>query len=189
MIARVICLGVLLAAEAAPAAVVYEPVQYQYQNQYAAGPGPTFYYGGSNPIVFDHMARVGCEQQGSLGSREGAGYYGLLRRDRWNTPPYVFTDCIPWTNAAIYGFSPADARNEASQNAPRYFRKADLLAAGVVRPDGTLVVAAHAQPIPQIIIKPYNSATRPAPRPILIIPKVAPLPQPASGGNPVAAAQ
>ena len=44
----------------------------------------------------------------------------------------------------IFGYTPADARNEAYSNTPTYFRKADLLANAVVTPDGTRVVPALA---------------------------------------------
>jgi len=171
MIGRFACLFPLIVAGIAPAAIIYEPVEYQYQFQYRAGPGPRFYYGGSNPLVFQRMARIGCQEQGALGTHEGCGAYGMLHRNQWNTPDFVFTDCIPWTNAALYGFSPSNARDEAYANAPRFFRKADLLAAAVTESDGSLVVPAQAQPVPQIVIKTYDPATHPAPRPILIIPK------------------
>ena len=176
MTMRMTCLCLLLATCSAPAAVVYEPVQYQYQNQYRTGPGPIFYYGGSDPAVFQRMDRLGFEEQGSLGVREGAEYYGLLQRSRWNWPDYVFTDRVPWTNAALYGFGPANARTEAYENVPRYFRKADLLAAGVVTPDGSVIIPAQAVAVPQISIKPYNPSTHAAPHPILIIPRRALMP-------------
>src|SRR4051812_14558902 len=43
--------------------VFFAPVQYQY------GPKPTFYYGGSNPRVFERMAQAGALEYGN--SRTG----------------------------------------------------------------------------------------------------------------------
>ena len=40
---------------------------------------------------------------------------------------YVFSDCLPYRNAAVYGYTSVDARNEANASMPRYFTKRDLL--------------------------------------------------------------
>ncbi len=139
-------------------AIVYEPVQSQYQFQYSTGSGPVFYYGGSDPLVFQHAFDVGCRDGKSTRGRQHA----------------VYTDCFPYENAAIYGFGPGDARNRAYANVPRYFRKSELIAAAQVEPDGSLVIPAQAQPLPRIEIRPWNAATRPVREHIMIIPKPRP---------------
>lgn len=179
------CLLALVAsavcASAADAQIFYEPVQSQYGSGRDA-----FYYGGGDRRVIDAAAqRLRCAKDFSA-VREGHFGLGYLHRGLINHPPYyVVSDCFPWLNAAAYGFTPADARDTAYANVPRYFRKADLLRAARPADDGqSWVVPAQAEPgrPGTIDIRPYaRPATIPStgpatvpgamPRPLLIIPK------------------
>ena len=131
-------IALFLLPSAASAQVIYAPVQYQYKIQYPGGHELTFYYGGNNPLVFERADQIACQNQWNTGTREGEYGVGLLHRGLIGRPPYlVFSDCAPLQNAAVYGMTPADARNEAYARAPRYFTKAALLAAAtpVVEPE------------------------------------------------------
>lgn len=141
-------------ASAASAQVFYLPVQYQY------GQGERYYYGGSDPAVFASAERTSA----------------MLRFHRSNNPqPRVYSDLFPYANAAWYGFTPTDARNEAYRNQPRYFRKADLLD-HAVEVDGAVYVppAPPRRYVAPHVVVPMIEAPKPAPRPrgvIIIIPK------------------
>lgn len=182
--ALALLVGVCAMAPLASAQVIFAPVQYQY------GPHPTFYYGGSNPRVFERMAQAGALEYGNArtGWYEGVSGVGIITPRLTSHPPFrVFTDAIPYVNAALYGYTPADARNEANANVPRYFVKADLVDAavpeaivpdasergyfekqrdrgGVVISSRVLVVPANAQPTGTIQILPYHRRPAPAPQ-------------------------
>jgi hypothetical protein len=131
-------IALFLLPSVASAQVIYAPVQYQYKIQYPGGHELTFYYGGNNPLVFERADQIACQNQWNTGTVEGEYGVGLLHRGLIGRPPYlVFSDCAPLQNAAVYGMTPADARNEAYARAPRYFTKAALLAAAtpVVEPE------------------------------------------------------
>src|SRR5437762_13883767 len=83
------------------AQIIYEPVRYQYGNDYK------FYYGGSDPRVIE-SAYEEDTRPGRHISVEAM-------------PLRVYHDSYPGWNAAIYGVTIADARNQAYNNAPRYF--------------------------------------------------------------------
>jgi hypothetical protein len=91
-------------------------------------------------------------------------------------PVRAYTDALPYINARWFGFTPNDARNDAYFNATSYFRKRDLLNAGVRTPDGALVVPADAQPVQvmpdgAMYIGPRTRGATTGPKPVLIIPK------------------
>src|SRR5438552_11530537 len=155
-----------VAASSASAQVIYEPVRYQY------GDALKYYYGGNNPGMFVYADGVLCRNgypssmcnvytslQGTLG--------------QIGEKKLVLTDCMPYRNAAVFGYNANDARNEAYCNVPRYFRKRDLLAAAIPAGAGTLVVPAQAKPVPPSMARDTRTAA-PAelkPRAILILPK------------------
>ncbi|MGD1277354.1 MAG: hypothetical protein ABR964_09035 [Tepidisphaeraceae bacterium] len=142
----------LCSASAGIAQIIFEPVQYQY------GTAVKFYYGGSDPAT---LRRGFCHGRTDLSAQL----------------PRVYTDQLPDLNAALYGWTTADARNEAYASVARYFRKADLLLCGVVQPDGTIVVPAAAQ----LAVAPkLDPGAAPATATILIIPGGRPVPPPAS---------
>ena len=185
----VLSLGALivaaLASSAASAQVIYEPVQYEYH----VGSDYKFYYGGDNPLVFEHARRVACLREAGAWVREGRYGVGHLHPGLIGAPPYrVFSDCAPLQNAAAYGFTPADARNEAYARVPQYFTKAAVLAGAApaaepgyyrkATPDGipangsrVLIAPSKGWPAggatPGIDIRPYRGgpATGPTPRP------------------------
>ena len=169
----------------ATAAVIYEPVQYQY------GDNVRYYYGGNSPRVFAQGERLqsfyyqsGIVQgpylshetsgigngYGDVNNSGGVGYlhFGLIGQ-----APYVYSDAIPYVNASVYGYTEVDARNDAYANVPRYFRMADLV--GVRDGAGNVIVPAQGLPRGTIDIHPAHPTTQPASRPsaqpILIIPK------------------
>lgn len=109
---------VTLVASVTSAQIIYLPVQYQYGQQ------DTYYYGGSDPSIFRQ-----AERDSALRARNNVS----------NEPVRVYSDLLPFRNARVFGFTIDDARNEAYANAPRYFRKRDLLA-GAVNVDGTIYV-------------------------------------------------
>lgn len=164
----------VLGVVSAQAQVIYEPVQSQYQ----AG-DRTFYYGGNNPRTIEYARRqLTCFQPGS-GSQVGTYGVGYIRRGLIGEPPqYTVSDCAPYRNSIVFGYTSVDARNDAYANVPRFFRMADLQAAAVPASDGVgIVVPAQPSGTGTIDIRPARSAapaTRPAetqPRPVLIIPK------------------
>ena len=135
----------IVISSSAFAQVFYQPVKYQYD---AGGPGDAkYYYGGTNPLV--HRL---ASSDGYGGRCTFHGYAGNLHRfDGGNSfgqpsPLYdrdaVYTDCVPFQDASRFGYTAADARNEAYANSARYFRKADILAGAVLQPDGTWSVPA-----------------------------------------------
>jgi hypothetical protein len=175
---------VLLAGSISSAAIIYAPVQYEYRDPVASA--PTFYYGGSNPAVFEHAALRQQRFNMSPGGYFTPSYVSEGRfafNDApstifYSTPIVTYTDVLPaGVNAYPYGFSAADARNAAYANVPLYFRKADLIASAYLAPDGNVVVPSAA-PLPGTIeIKPsHGPTTQPTSEPataepILIIPK------------------
>jgi hypothetical protein len=84
----------------------------------------------------------------------------------------VYSDVTPWRNARVFGYLQRDAANDAYANAPRYFRKADLVEAAVELPDGSRVIPPSAQPVERP--REARAATRSSeikPKAIIIIPK------------------
>lgn len=156
----------VVAASSASAQVIYEPVRYQH------GETMKYYYGGSNPAMHDYADRVAC-RNGYPSS--GCGTYTSLYMTVGQIGEHrlVLSDCMPLRNAAVFGYTANDARNEAYCSVPRYFRKSELLEAAVPAGDGTLVVSAHATPRPATAARDTREA-KPAelkPRAILILPK------------------
>jgi hypothetical protein len=167
------------------AAIVYEPVQYQYRDPVYGR--PVFYYGGSNPAVFDAAVNQQQLYHMGLNSIRNIGFNNvfvgplnddLLHHGLQGHMPVTYTDLLtPGMNAWLLGYTPDDARNDAYANVPRYFRKADMLESSVLTPDGNVFVPPQA-PLPGTIqIMPYHAPTtqpamtHPTSGPIIIIPK------------------
>ena len=149
----------------ASAQVFYEPVQYQF----GSGNG-IFYYGGHDPRVIDDAKTL-------IRSRE---YSSVVRSRHVTDQCHVYSDSFHAYEVAegtYTGYSTLtvnDARNEANQNVPRYFRKKELLNAAVATEDGSWTVPAHAQPVYDIkVVKPFGTNMGPvAPKgTILIVPR------------------
>ena len=131
----------VVVTSSASAQVIYEPVRYQY------GDALKYYYGGSNPGMFAYADMVTCRN--GYPSSMCNVYTSLTRTiGQVGEKKLVLSDCLPYRNAAVYGYDANDARNEAYCNVPRYYRKSDLLAAAVPAGDGTLVVPVQAMPVP-----------------------------------------
>jgi hypothetical protein len=147
----------MLAAPAARAQIIYEPVQFQFIQHLPGGGSDTFYYGGHDPFVFAQAVLP---------------IAGSMTRVK-HTPLRVFTDVMPRTNAAIYGFAVWDAANEANANAARYFRKADVLRAKA-DVEGEMVVPAWAGSEidqPPVVAAPAMVRITPSgPHPLMVIP-------------------
>lgn len=164
----------LVVASSASAQVIYAPVQYQYTN------GVTYYYGGTDPSMHHYIEHVKCRN--GYPSEITGMHYNSLRHTlgQIGEQKYVFSDCLPYRNAAVYGYTPEDARNEAYANVATYYTKRDLMNAGVVAADGTMVVPAHGRPHDTLHMHPKPGApatTQPSevkPRAVIIIPKGAP---------------
>jgi hypothetical protein len=159
MLSRTLSLGLLLAlCSASRGAIIYEPVQYQYH----CG-SDVYYYGGRHPqVVADAQRRAYALRYSDPNFQPATFTFHT------NPTPAVYSDAAPYMNLSVDGYTPNDAVNEANANLPRYFRKADILAAGKVCADGTLVVPANAIPIPQPPMQ--SPTTRPATQAIIIIP-------------------
>ena len=107
----------LLSASRSSAQVIYEPVQYQY------GSPVKYYYGGQDPRVF-----AAAEAYASYRNAYSPdGRYPDPFSVAANAPTVVYHDLFPYQNAALYGYTPMDAMNEAYANVPRYFHKSDLI--------------------------------------------------------------
>ncbi len=154
----------LVSCSIASAQIIYEPVRYQY------GDGDPYYYGGSDPSVIGHAEQLrALDLRGNTHELDGLNRAYLHSRLTGQLTR-IFSDRIPYLNAAAYGFTVTDAANEAYENVPRYFRKGNLLAAAVVLSDGTRVVPAQAEPVCIERLAPAKAA--PTSRGvILIIPK------------------
>ena len=162
----------LVSASFANAQIIYEPVQYQY------GEGNhRYYYGGSDPAVFaraEYQRRL--DELSDIPAHAQRYTHAYLHHRLIGQLDRVYSDAVPYTNARVYGYLPVDAANDAYANAPRNFRKRDLLRAAVVLPDGSRVVPAQAQPVRVQIGDDEDRATTrrsPRPRAIIIIPKKA----------------
>lgn len=160
-------LCVLMAgASMASAAIVYEPVQYQYR-----GPGgEAYYYGGRHPAA---IARA-VERNYALRYAD-VDYQPNTFIYRTDRTPAVYSDAAPYMNLSIYGYTPVDAANEANASVPRYFRMADLMTVGHVDADGHLIIPANARPTMHVDAM-AQPTTMPTPHAIIIIPKSAPKP-------------
>jgi len=188
----------LACAFSANAQVFYEPVQYQHVRN-----GNVMYYGGSNP---DILRRTAYPSMGSSWGRVNgyafvSGNITTHREVSHEVPVRVYSDyAYAGWNAALFGFTAADAYNEAMANAPRYYRKADLLASAELASDGTWVVPASAPDYNgrgEVLVYRYRDGHRvaPATQPvlkhgaILIIPKKALMPPPAESDKGVVMAE
>lgn len=141
-----VLVALMVVASSSDAQVIYEPVQSQYGTE-----NQKLYYGGSSAQVL----------------RAGR-YFGL--RPLANEPLRVYTDRLPGHNAALYGHTPDDARNDAYNSLPRYFRKRDLLESAVVEGNAA-VVPARAPQRGVIEIRPYVRPLRRSIDPVIVIPK------------------
>jgi hypothetical protein len=169
----------LVLSTSAFAQVMYEPVRYQYETSR----GEKYLYGGVDPRVHAVAGYYGaCGFHGyamNLHNFDGGNSFNqpspMYQRD------VVFTDCIPFRDARLFGYTQADARNEAYANSPTYFRKADLLESAIPTATGGWVVPANAPnyvPVmrPTVNVHPtmMRSTTSPAgarPGQVIIIPK------------------
>ena len=162
----VAAVALLIVASSASAQVIYEPVRYQY------GDAMKYYYGGDNAMAHAYADRVACRNgyPSSMCDRYTSLY---LTVGQIGERCLVLSDCMPLRNAAVFGYTANDARNEAYCNVPRYFRKRDLLEAAVPAGDGTLVVSAQARPREAGMARDMRPAgpTELKPRAILILPK------------------
>lgn len=158
VLALVVLVCVVSIARPAAAAIVYEPVQYQYGSQ------ARYYYGGSDASVH-HFAnrfidkRIIRDAEGQLS----------------NLPARVFADSLPRLNASLYGLTANDAKNQAYASIPRYFRKVDLVKGSHIDCSGNLIVPATAPQATDcgtIQIKPWKGYPAVVtPKPVLIVPK------------------
>ncbi len=164
----IVCLIVGLAAAPAFSQVVYEPVRHQY-----GGQNP-YYYGGADPRIHDAAAWP-TAPGASWGRHHGFAFtsstidtHRAVVTERTRT----FTDALGGRNAFIFGFTPNDARNEANNSIPLYFRKADMLRHAQPAARGWVVPAQwqrFATP-GSIEIKAWKARPK-SERPVIVIPK------------------
>lgn len=165
------------------AAIVFEPVQYQYRDP--AHDRPAFFYGGANPGVIIagriHQIRlqVGANPVRNIGFTEtyvGSQASDLIHHSVSSDICVTYSDLLPaGVNAFVLGLTPDDARNDAYAATPRFFHVRDLMQSAIATPDGNIVVPP--QPVPgSIQIMPMHKhavapTTQPATQPIIIFPK------------------
>ena len=151
----------LVLSSSAFAQVMYEPVK----SQYTASDGSTYYYGGTDPRVHRFADYNGCPRYGyanNLHRFDGGNSFGQPSPLYDRTP--LYTDCIPFQDASRFGYTPADAENEARANAPRYFTKAGILTMAQPQIDGSWVVPASAPGVYLMPMTPppYRGTTLPS---------------------------
>ena len=139
------------------AAVVFEPVQYQYRDP--VHNRPSFFYGGADPAVIAggrvHQMRmnVGANPIRNIGFSEtyvGSQASDLIHHGVGGDICVTYSDLLPaGVNAFVLGMTPDDARNEAYAATPRFFHVRDLMETALVMPDGNVVVPP--QPVPGTI--------------------------------------
>ena len=144
----------LVLAPGAFGQVIYENVRYQH----VTDSGQTYYYGGQSPsALFWAELRsaldAGCYDRYRYGAFSGGDRCG---DGLFNAQPRVYSDFAPFRNAARYGFTADDARNQAVRSAPLYFRKLDLLRAGELQYDGSIIVPSH----PSMVVVVDRNASR-----------------------------
>lgn len=166
---------VCVLVSSASAQTIYMPVQVQH------GTDMKYYYGGSNPDMLDYADRVAC-RNGYPSARTGSTYSSLYCTvGQVGEHRMILSDCLPYRNAAVYGYREHDAVNEANAAVPRYFRKSDLVAAAIPAGDGSMIVPATpvsgdhrmAMSGDAKVMKPAGSGEI-KPRAIIILPKKAP---------------
>lgn len=159
----------LMGSSHAGAQTIYAPVQYEY------GEGEDrYYYGGSDPAVFELAERQACLDRLTDYDYDSDRYtHAYIHRRLIGQLERVYSDCIPYVNARVYGYLPVDAANDAYANVPRYFRMGDLDRAAIELPDGSRVVPAQAEPIRAELDDEAvdRAVTKPAAKTIIIIPK------------------
>ena len=162
-------------ASSASAQTIYMPVQVQY------GTDMKYYYGGSNPDMHDYADRVAC-RNGYPSARTGSTYSSLYNTvGQVGENRVILSDCLPYRNAAAYGYREHDAVNEANAAMPRYFRKSDQALSAIPAGDGSMMVPAtpaggghrHVASADANMMKPAGSGEI-KPRAIIILPKKAP---------------
>ena len=167
----------LVLSTSAMAQVIYEPIRYQYETPR----GEKYYYGGVDPRVHQVAGSDLCR-----GYSYGANLHLFDGGNSFNQPSPmhdrapVFTDCVPFRDASRFGYTPADARNEAYANSPTYFRKADLLESAIPTHTGAWIVPANAPHYAPPVLRRHHvqrhstlRTTAPVTRPgqVIIIPK------------------
>ncbi|HVT87546.1 MAG TPA: hypothetical protein VHD56_01730 [Tepidisphaeraceae bacterium] len=164
------CLVLLVSASTSFAQVVYEPVKYQFDSH-----GTTYYYGGTD-LRIHAIANEPHSAGATWGRVNGYDFVSAdlhVHREVSNQPARVFTDAVRNRDAAPFGFTADDARNEAYANVPRYFVKRDVPGMAVVKKDGSWSVPAAAVPVRVFKSNGQEIQIRstPQPKPLLIIPK------------------
>ena len=173
----IIALVIAFSAASLRAQVIYESVQYQYGDQ------NKFYYGGSDERVFERAA-VASDPGAEWGRVHGFDFASgdvWVHREVCDQPVRVYSDALPTQNASLYGFTATDAANVANASVPRYFRKADVLAAASGGA-GVLIVPARAIfPVAPTIASSHPPTTQPA---VILPPMIfqAPAPPAKAGG-------
>lgn len=166
-----------LFVSSARAQVIYEPVQYQF------GTNPHIYYAGNDPGMLHYIEHEKC-RNGYPNAITGLQSDGLRHAPlRLREGEFVYSDCIGYRNAYVYGYTVTDVRNEAYMAVPRYFTKHDLLDSAEVATDGTLVVPAVPRQHDTLMSREQVKAAttqpgQPKPRAIIIIPRGSKKPQP-----------
>jgi hypothetical protein len=159
------------AAEAG-AQVIFAPVQYQYDASAIAGSGGgnVFYYGGSDPVVFNLAIRSSIDP--NFGRVRGYSFYSSRRQVEGGgggrAPAY--SDAFPGVDLAPFGYTANDTRNYAYRSVPTYFRKSDLVRSAVPQPDGSFVVPPTAGGEPRVYVKARGQTETLARGTILILP-------------------
>jgi hypothetical protein len=151
----------LVVSSSAFAQVLYEPVK----SQHTASDGSVYYYGGTDPRVHQLADYGNCPRYtyaNNLHRFDGGNSFGQPSPMYDRTP--VYSDCVGYRDASRFGYTAADAENEARANAPRYFTKAAILTMAQPQPDGSWVVPASASGVYVVPMTPapYRGTTLPS---------------------------
>jgi hypothetical protein len=165
------------------AAVVFEPVQYQYRDP--MHDRPSFFYGGADPAVIiagrvqqirSHMGANPVRNIGFSETYVGSQNSDLIHHGVSGDICVTYSDLLPaGVNAFVLGMTPDDARNDAYAATPRFFHVRDLMQSAIMMPDGNVVVPS--QPMAGTIqMMPAHKrvaapTTQPASQPVIIFPK------------------
>lgn len=160
-------------SSSASAQVIYMPVQVQH------GTDMKYYYGGTDPGMHHYADHVAC-RNGYPNAHTGPHYSSLRHTlGQIGERRLILSDCLPYRNAAVYGYREHDAVNEANASVPLSFRMRDQLDAALPVGDGTFIVPAHGirHREAHYVASMERRLAPPAdikPRAILILPKKAP---------------
>ena len=131
-------------AASAQAQIFYEPAQAQYV---CPKNGRPYYYGGSNARAMAYAAHAqGAYAQANWTNGTRAAGNAVQPLSVSPTVP-IYSDCAPYHDMNEFGWTSADAINQANARIPLYYRRSDSPPAGA---PGVWVVPCDGSPAKQV---------------------------------------